>query len=141
MNIAFEKKCTALFALFALWKGIVQKVQKVQGKKNDMAKLTKLANFRQNFVKIAKIVMQIFIRAAKSEEDIFYLFVQNYPKGFKNFDIFHKRHKGNKGARLQKMYVRPWDFGTLKSHSLKVLVQILYKRHGMPGNGQKKGRH
>ena len=45
-------------ALFALWK---EKVQKVQGKKNDMAKLTKLANFWQNFVKIAKIVMQIFI--------------------------------------------------------------------------------
>ena len=39
-------------------------------KKNDMAKLTKLANFRQNFVKIAKIVMQIFIQTAKSEEDI-----------------------------------------------------------------------
>lgn len=35
-----------------------------------MAKLTKLANFRQNFVKIAKIVMQIFIQTAKSEEDI-----------------------------------------------------------------------
>ena len=32
--------------------------------KNDMAKLTKLANFRQNFVKIAKIVMQIFIEPA-----------------------------------------------------------------------------
>ena len=29
-----------------------------------MAKLTKLANFRQNFVKIAKIVMQIFIEPA-----------------------------------------------------------------------------
>jgi len=41
--------------------------------KNDMAKLTKLANFRQNFVKIAKIVMQIFIEPAKSEEDFLYL--------------------------------------------------------------------
>jgi len=29
-----------------------------------MAKLTKLANFRQNFVKIAKIVMQILIEPA-----------------------------------------------------------------------------
>ena len=38
-----------------------------------MAKLTKLANFRQNFVKIAKIVMQIFIEPAKSEEDFLYL--------------------------------------------------------------------
>ena len=52
------------------------------------------------------------------------ILVQNDHKWFENFDIFHKRHKGNKGARLQKMYVRLWDFGTLKSHSLKVSVQI-----------------
>ena len=68
--------------------------------KNDMAKLTKLANFRQNFVKIAKIVMQIFIEPAKSEEDIFYLFIQNYQKRIKNFVIFHKGRKGNKIARI-----------------------------------------
>ena len=34
-----------------------------------MAKLTKLANFRQNFVKIAKIVMQIFIEPACEQDE------------------------------------------------------------------------
>ena len=67
--------------------------------KNDMAKLTKLANFRQNFVKIAKIVMQIFIEPAKSEEDFLYLSKMT-KNDSKNFVIFHKGRKGNKIARI-----------------------------------------
>ena len=44
--------------------GDIAKIVNIAMQKNDMAKLTKLANFRQNFVKIAKIVMQIFIEPA-----------------------------------------------------------------------------
>ena len=84
------KKITLHYLHYCTLEGKVQKVQKVQGK---------------------KMTVQIFIQAAKMEED--FLSVQNYQKWFKNFDIFHKRHKGNKGARLQKNVRETmglWDF-------------------------------
>jgi hypothetical protein len=57
LNIAFEKNALHYLHYCTLEGESAESAKQ----KNDMEKLTKLANFRQNFVKIAKIVMQIFI--------------------------------------------------------------------------------
>ena len=60
MNTAFEKMHCTICTICTVEGESAESAKQ----KNDMAKLTKLANFRQNFVKIAKIVMQIFIEPA-----------------------------------------------------------------------------
>ena len=110
--IANIKKSHCTICTTALWRGKCRKCRKCKAKKWHK----NCENSEKSHFSLCK-----FLYKQLKWKRIF-LSVQNYQKWFKNFDIFHKRHKGNKGARLQKMYVRLWDFGTLKSHSLKVFL-------------------
>ena len=63
----------------------------------------------------------------------FFISVQNYQKWFQKFCYLSQRTQRKQNCTYIKIHVRLWDFGTLKSHSLKVSVQIftIFSVHGM----------
>ena len=81
--------------------------------------------------KSAKQKNTIFIQAAKSEED--FLICPKLPKMIQKFCYLSQKTQRKQNCTYIKMHVRLWDFGTLKSHSLKVSMQIftIFSAHGM----------
>ena len=86
-----------------------------------MAEVAEMAEKRENYATYAIYASANFYTSGNNRERIFYL--SKITKNDSKILIsFTKDAKETKLHVYKKMHVRLWDFGTLKSHSLKVSV-------------------